>query len=273
VARSNTQAREAALGDLNRFGTQWRDAYLGASPELRWLTERAANAGPTAIERELERQALEELGLGRALSEEEARAATQAARLGAAARGMGTGTSALAQEVLNRDAAARARQDARRGFAMQTDQLLRQGDQLDRQFALTVSGVMDPAARLLGERGTGLPGANAGAGFATQIPQYAGDLFAQNAALASQNYGAQLGFLGSTYATQMSGVNALNSLAHDRWSTLTNMDYSRQVAAANQAAANRASTMGLLGAGLGAVGTILGGPIGGAMGGLLGRLF
>jgi hypothetical protein len=65
----------------------------------------------------LEGQASSELALGRSLSPEQARAATQQARAGMSARGLGTGTGALAAEILNRDAYATDRQNQRRSFA------------------------------------------------------------------------------------------------------------------------------------------------------------
>jgi len=78
----------------------------------------------TGIEKELQRQAESDLALGRNLSPAEARAATQQARAGMSARGLGAGTGALAAEVLNRDAYATAREAARRNFAGQTNQML-----------------------------------------------------------------------------------------------------------------------------------------------------
>ena len=78
----------------------------------------------TDLERELQRQATSDLALGRSLNPEQARAATQQARAGMSARGLGTGTGALAAEVLNRDAYASAREAERRNFAGSTNQML-----------------------------------------------------------------------------------------------------------------------------------------------------
>jgi hypothetical protein len=66
---------------------------------------------------QLQSQAARDLSLGRSLSAEQERAATQQARAGMAARGLGAGTGALAAEVLNRDAYASARETDRRAFA------------------------------------------------------------------------------------------------------------------------------------------------------------
>jgi hypothetical protein len=78
----------------------------------------------TDLERELQRQATSDLALGRSLNPEQERAATQQARAGMSARGLGTGTGALAAEVLNRDAYASAREAERRNFAGATNQML-----------------------------------------------------------------------------------------------------------------------------------------------------
>jgi hypothetical protein len=66
---------------------------------------------------QLEQQASNDLFLGRSLSAEQERDAVQAARAGMAARGLGTGNSALAAEMLNRDRFATQREAERRIFA------------------------------------------------------------------------------------------------------------------------------------------------------------
>ena len=70
-----------------------------------------------AISKQLNTSALSELQLGRSLTPEQERAATQQARAGYAARGLGAGTGAMAAEVLNRDAYATQREGQRRTFA------------------------------------------------------------------------------------------------------------------------------------------------------------
>jgi hypothetical protein len=65
----------------------------------------------------LEGQARNDLALGRSLSAEQSRDAIQAARAGAAARGLGVGNSAMAAELLNRDRFASQRENERRAFA------------------------------------------------------------------------------------------------------------------------------------------------------------
>jgi hypothetical protein len=85
--------------------------------------ELTAASAPNAIEARLQQDAEAELALGRSLSPEQERMATQSARAGMAARGMATGNAALGAEILNRDAYASARQDQRRGFAAGVNQM------------------------------------------------------------------------------------------------------------------------------------------------------
>jgi hypothetical protein len=66
---------------------------------------------------QLEGQAANDLALGRSLSSEQSRDATQSARAAASARGLGLGQSAMAAELLNRDRFATQREAERRGFA------------------------------------------------------------------------------------------------------------------------------------------------------------
>jgi hypothetical protein len=66
---------------------------------------------------QLESQAASDLALGRSLSAEQSRDATQSARAAASARGLGLGQSAMAAELLNRDRFATQREAERRGFA------------------------------------------------------------------------------------------------------------------------------------------------------------
>jgi hypothetical protein len=81
-------------------------------------------SGPTQIERELRRQAMADLALGRSLSAEEVRDAQQSARAAFSARGLGTSMGSSAAEILNRDAAAQARESARRNFAAATNNMV-----------------------------------------------------------------------------------------------------------------------------------------------------
>ena len=87
---------------------------IRASAAERALMREAAGRG---ILGQLEGQASSDLALGRSLSAEQQRDATQSARAGYAARGLATGQSAMAAELLNRDRFATAREADRRAFA------------------------------------------------------------------------------------------------------------------------------------------------------------
>ena len=134
VAKESLAAEEAAIKRLypQYIGMQFDTAdklaknldnqYLG---RVRGVVdeELAAASTPNTIEAELQRQAETELALGRSLTPEQERNATQQARAGMSARGLGAGTGALAAEVLNRDAYASARLADRRAFAGQANQI------------------------------------------------------------------------------------------------------------------------------------------------------
>lgn len=165
LARVERQAtsdqRAGDLQDLRRFGGKLMQALDKAQPgflsSLNAMNQRVANAGertgllgklnfdamaagPSAIRNELTQQAQSDLALGGALSPEEERMATQAARQGWADRGLMNSNPAVVQEALNRDSLARQRQAERRGFA---SAVLNQGmaeDAQNRAFALNTEG-------------------------------------------------------------------------------------------------------------------------------------
>lgn len=111
--------------------------------------ELAAASAPSAIEAQLQQDAEAELALGRTLSPEQQRDATQSARAAMAARGMATGNAAVGAEILNRDAMATARQADRRNFAMGVNQM----DLARRQRRIGLGGMYletDPYRQALG---------------------------------------------------------------------------------------------------------------------------
>lgn len=129
----------AATGQIagkldNSYTAQARQQLAGAGTAVDQLGGYAARLGAlssqaegdvagTDIERVLQQQALQDLQLGRSLSPEQERQATQQARAGMSARGLGVGTSAALAEVLNRDAYATAREGQRREFAGNVNQM------------------------------------------------------------------------------------------------------------------------------------------------------
>jgi hypothetical protein len=111
--------------------------------------ELTAASAPNAIESRLMQDAESELALGRSLSPEQQRDATQSARAAFAARGLGTSMGSSAAEILNRDAYGTARQDQRRGFAAGVNQM----DLARRQRRVGLAGAygdLDPFRQSIG---------------------------------------------------------------------------------------------------------------------------
>ena len=208
----------------------------------------------TDIERELQRQALTELQLGRALTPEQERMAQQSARAGMAARGLGTGTGALAAEVLNRDMFASQREADRRNFAGSTNQLLTS----NRQNRLGLVG------NLLGQSAnTRLAQANLRTGLAgaeITVDPYARAL-APGAGMGSSTLGNSGQMIGNTWqgATQMAGnVASFNTnMLESRSNTFRNNRTSLQ-AANIQAGASRDAGMMQSGAAIGSSAAVAG---------------
>ena len=124
----------ASLGDAGRAGA------LGQS----LANESAAgfaSSGPTAMEQALYRQGQADLALGRSLSPEQQRQATQSARQAFAGRGLGTGMAAAASEILNRDRFATEREAQRRQFAASANQMREQNMMNRRQAAGQLGGL------------------------------------------------------------------------------------------------------------------------------------
>ena len=193
-------------------------------------------SGPTQIERELRRQAMADLVLGRSLSAEEVRDAQQSARAAFSARGLGTSMGSAAAEILNRDAAAQARESARRNFAAATNNMVT-GNVFSR---------FGQATNTLGSAG------QMDSGIAGQ--QIAVDPYQR--ALGRANIGAGIsGNLTNAFANtwgnaqQMAGNVASynNNLIDSRYNSYMNNQSALQAARMQSGAMNRAATMGMLG--------------------------
>ena len=118
---SADQVQGARVADVGRMQAAQVDSVanvgtrgIQASGAERALMREATGGG---IMGQLQQQASNDLALGRSLSAEQSRDATQSARAAAAARGLGVGQSAMATELLNRDRFATQREAERRGFA------------------------------------------------------------------------------------------------------------------------------------------------------------
>jgi len=176
------------------------------------------------ISKQLNAAALADLQLGRSLSPEQERAATQAARAGMSARGLGVGNAALAAEVLNRDAYASQREAQRRTFAgaVMAD---------TNQTALNVANQRmsyDPYQRAFA------PGASFGQGLSGQAG----------------------GMLGQAYGTALNTITSTNSfnanMLESRRNTVLNNNAALQSAYMGAKASDNAANMGLQGSAMGA---------------------
>jgi hypothetical protein len=203
--QATSDQRAGDLQDLRRFGGKLMQALDKAQPgflsSLGALNQRVATAGdrtgllgklnfdamtagPSAIRSELDAQAQSDLALGGALSPEEQRMATQAARQGWADRGLMGSNQAVVQEALNRDSLSRQRQAERRGFAsavlnqgmaedaqnrafgLNTEQQNQQALNAERQFLAGAAGVnmqaLSPLMQFLSNRSVVSPTMGAG---------------------------------------------------------------------------------------------------------------
>jgi hypothetical protein len=212
-----------------------------------------AQAGETAIERTLRQQAESELTLGRSLSAEENRDAQQSARAAFSARGLGTSMGSSAAEILNRDAAAQARESARRNFAGATNQMV----------TGNVTGRLGQAAGVLGNASA------MDAGLSAQ--QLATDPYQR--ALGYAGIGGNIGgnltqSLGNTWsgAQQMAGnVASFNANMLDtRYNSYMNNQSALQAARISAGASQQAGMMGMIGGIGGGVATGAGLAIAGA---------
>jgi hypothetical protein len=188
--------------------------------------ELTAASAPNAIEARLQQDAEAELALGRSLSPEQERMATQSARAGMAARGMATGNAALGAEILNRDAYASARQDQRRGFAAGVNQM----DLARRQRRVGLAGAygdLDPFRQSIGP--------------AFQLGQ---NTLANTTNQVNSIFGGSL--------AQAGNVESFNTnMAMNRYNSAMNNNAALQSAGMQAGATSQAGTMGMIGGGVG----------------------
>lgn len=188
--------------------------------------ELQAASAPNAIEARLQQDAEAELALGRSLSPEQERMATQSARAGMAARGMATGNAALGAEILNRDAYASARQDQRRGFAAGVNQM----DLARRQRRVGLAGAygdLDPFRQSIG------PAFQLGSQTLSNTTNQVNDIFRGSLA-------------------QAGNVESFNfNAAQNRYNSVMNNNAALQSAGMQAGASGNAATMGMIGSGVG----------------------
>jgi hypothetical protein len=213
------------MGTADQLAGRLDNEFLGTTRGV-IDEELAAASAPNAIEGELQRQAEEELALGRSLTPEQMRDATQSARAAFAARGLGTSAGSSAAEILNRDAYGQQRLDARRGFAAGVNQ-------------------MDLARR---QRRVGLAGAY------TELDpfrQAIGPAFGLGAQTLSNTTGQVGNIFGGSLA-QAGNVESFNTnMAMNRYNSVMNNNAALQGAGMQAGAASQAGTMGMIGSGVG----------------------
>jgi hypothetical protein len=233
VAQAQTAAEEAAIKRLYpeyirmQFGTadqlagKLDNEYLQRTRGVIGEELQAASA-PNAIEAQLQRDAESELALGRSLSPEQQREASQSARAAFAARGLGTSMGSSAAEILNRDAYGQQRLDARRGFAAGVNQM----DLARRQRRIGLAGAyteLDPFRQSIG------PAFGLGASTLSNTTGQVGNIFANS--------------------LQQSGNVAsfnTNMLASNRNAVLNN-NAAMQAAAMQSGAMGQSGMMGMIG--------------------------
>lgn len=148
IKRLYPQYINMQFGTADQLAGRLNNEYLQRARGVVGEELQAASA-PNAIEAQLQRDAESELALGRSLSPEQQREASQSARAAFAARGLGTSMGSSAAEILNRDAYGQQRLDARRGFAANVNQM----DLARRQRRIGLGGMymeMDPYRQALG---------------------------------------------------------------------------------------------------------------------------
>jgi len=239
-ASNQTQGRAAEITDIATLGGSMRQALLDTTPELKTLTDWAGSTGASTLETELTAQAEADLALGRTLSNEQIRAATQQSRAGMSARGLGVGTGALAAEVLNRDAYATEREANRRIFATSIEGLNQDRISNDRTFVSNVATTMDSQTRL-GNAKTVDPTSAYESVYTDDLLAYASNLNSSNASTSLGAYTAEL----EAYQDNLSTLGSY-------YNSLINADASAANSAANSSAS---SSSAYISAGASIIGT------------------
>lgn len=200
---------------------------------LMTAANRLASSGTSPLQNQLTQQASSELALGGALSDEDRRNATQAAREGWAARGLINSNGAVAEEALNRQALSDQRLAQRQQFAQGVEATNFGQGQQGFSNALGLSGAAQNYAglNLQGQQanlGAQLQGNQLGlqGQIANQGARQANNALGQQGQIANQN-----AFLQAQQANQGADL------------TLNNQRY--QVGAANQAAGLQNNQLGL----------------------------
>jgi hypothetical protein len=235
----------AIANKINSLG----DISGGLANQALWR----AYGGPSTIEQQLYDRANSDLALGSRLNPEEERAAAQQASSAWSSRGLGTGASAASADLLNRYQYAQARLQQRMGNAQAANQTMEQGIQGRQNTAL---GLLGNTANIFGQSGgafqnaatLGINGANA----LINLDPYQRALGtgAQLGSGIASNNGQMIGNAYNQAGDLASNVASFNANMLDtRYNSMLNND-------AAKSAAKSASNGQMLGAGMGAIGSI-----------------
>lgn len=241
---SNTTQRASDIADVQNLGRTATDAFRSANPQATAAIDRlnasAASAGPSEIEQELNRQALEQLKAGGMLTPEEQRAADQQIASYYASRGLSYSRPAIAARILNRQSVQDAKLQQRQQFAGAVDAATQGRIGADRAFQGNVANLnfataTDPFLAILGRpSNTAATAANAftntaatatgGGSMFNPESAYAQDLYntnynskaatnIANANMRASAYGANQAAQGALWGGLFSGLGAVGGAA------------------------------------------------------------
>jgi hypothetical protein len=219
-AGANTFTRASDLANVQQFGPASTQAYLAANPYLAsGLNNLQGRMQNSPILNTLNDQANAALASGGQLSPQEQRALDQQTRQGFSDRGNVMGNQSLGAELLNRDAATRARLLAAQQFASGVQGLNQsQNDFVGRGTQIAATSLSDPYQAVLGRSGGAASSGSGGSypqtiGTGAQLfsptNAYAQDLFNTNFNAANANNIAQSNAQNAATGAIVSGVGSL----------------------------------------------------------------
>lgn len=171
LGRYSTEFQRAGdISDVAKYGPASTEAFLAANPWLRsGLNQTLGRMQDSDILKTLNTQANTQLAGNGQLSPQEQRALDQQSRSAFSQRGNLFGNQSIATELLNRDAAVRARQQQAQQFATGVQGLNQaQNDFVGRGTQIFGTTLSDPYQAVIG-RGSGAAGSGSGSGYPQTI--------------------------------------------------------------------------------------------------------
>ena len=182
-----TFQRAGDISDVQTLGPQAYAALLNANPLLnRSLTELTGRVGDSDILRKLNLQANTALDSGGALTPQEQRSNVQGTRAAFADRGTLMGNQAIGTELLNRDAAVRARLQQNQQFATGVQGLNQSQNDFAGRVAQIAGSQFDPFMAIMNRSSGGASGGGTpqqigtGAQLFNPMNPYAQDIYSSN---------------------------------------------------------------------------------------------